>query len=176
MAKELDQVFVQNFIIILVMLFGMVSIFVILARTLGSDDVKIAKRRAMIIAELTQPVGQVRRAAATGDTKGNSTTASTSEPQAVDENPGKNVFDGLCFSCHKSGLPNIPQLGKAEDWVNRITKGKELIYEHAIKGFTGDTGMAMPAKGGNATLTDEEIRAAVDYMLSSVESAPVAAP
>ena len=176
MAKEQDQVFVQNFIIILVMLCGMVSIFVILARTLGSDDVKIAKRRAMVISELTQPVGQVIRSASAGTTTDGSATVIAGEPQAADEIPGKKVFDGLCFSCHNSGLPNIPQLGKAEDWVNRIAKGKELLYEHAIKGFTGESGMAMPAKGGNATLTDEEIRAAVDDMLSSVESAPVAVP
>lgn len=175
MAKEQDQIFVQNFILILVMMLGMVSIFVILARTLGSDDVKIAKRRAMIISELTQPVGQVIRSAAATTTDG-SATVIAGEPQAANENPGKKVFDGLCFSCHNSGLPNIPQLGKAEDWVNRIAKGKELLYEHAIKGFTGDSGMAMPAKGGNATLTDEEIRAAVDYIISSAEPAPVAAP
>jgi len=176
MAKEHDQIFVQNFIIILVMLCGMVSIFVILARTLGSDDVKIAKRRAMVISQLTQPVGQIKRAAPNSTTAAGSATVSAGETQAVDENPGKKVFDGLCFSCHNSGLPNIPQLGKTEDWVKRIAKGKELLYEHAIKGFTGDSGMAMPAKGGNATLTDDEIRAAVDYMLSGTEAAPVATP
>ena len=54
--------------------------------------------------------------------------------------------------------------------------GTALLYERAINGFTGASGMAMPAKGGNATLSDDQVKAAVDYMVSSsqpTEAAPV---
>lgn len=173
MGKEQDQIFIQNFIIILVMLLGMVAIFVIIARTIGTDDVRIAKQRAMVIAEQTQPVGKIRvSATATGAVSDQTTVAG--ETAAAD--PGKTVYDGLCFSCHGSGLPNIPQVGKAEDWTARIAAGTALLYERAINGFTGASGMAMPPKGGNATLSDDQVRAAVDYMVanSRVSAAPAA--
>ena len=162
-GKELDQVFVQNFIIILVMMLGMVAIFVVIARTVGTDEVKIAKQRAMIIAEKTQPVGQVRRSTSSGTSQ---TSVASADQGTADENPGKKVFEGLCVSCHGSGLPNIPQFGKPEDWKDRIAEGNALLYERAINGFTGKSGMAMPPKGGNASLSDDEIRAAVDYITS----------
>lgn len=170
MGKEQDQIFIQNFIIILVMMLGMVAIFVIIARTIGTDDVKIAKQRALVIAEQTLPVASVKRA----------TETVTSAPSAdgsvavADANPGKTVYDGLCFSCHGSGLPNIPQVGKVEDWTDRITQGSALLYERAINGYVGASGMAMPAKGGNATLSDDQIKAAVDYMVSSSQPPEVA--
>ncbi len=172
-GKEIDQVFVQNFIIILVMMLGMVAIFVVIARTIGTDEVKIAKQRAMVIKELTQPIGQVRRLAVT-TTSGTSQTAVAADQLAENENPGKKVYDGLCTSCHGSGLPNIPQLGKPEDWKDRIAQGHPLLYERSINGFTGASGMVMPAKGGNAALSDDEIRAAVDYMTSSSQEVPPA--
>jgi cytochrome c5 len=46
----------------------------------------------------------------------------------------------------------------------RASKGKDTLYKHAIEGFTGSAGV-MPAKGGNAALTDEQVKAAVDWML-----------
>jgi cytochrome c5 len=53
-------------------------------------------------------------------------------------------------------------------WEKRIAQGKEVLYKHAIGGYTGSAGM-MPAKGGNASLKDEEVKAAVDYMVAAVK-------
>ena len=39
-----------------------------------------------------------------------------------------------------------------------------MLYQHSIEGFTGEKGM-MPAKGGNPSLSDDEMKAAVDYMV-----------
>lgn len=168
MSEHQDQIFLQNFIIILVMLLGMVAIFVIIARTVGINEVAIAKQRAEKIAVVTQPVGSVKlsgiRTTTTASTQDN-TPAIEEDAEPVD--PGKKVYDSLCFSCHSTGLANIPQLGDSAAWADRIAQGNLLLYERAIKGFTGESGMAMPAKGGNATLSDDEVRAAVDYMIAN---------
>ena len=79
---------------------------------------------------------------------------------------GKAVFDKLCFGCHAatSVIPNTPRLTHKEDWEPRIAKGKETLFKHAIEGFN-DKGM-MPAKGGDSSLSDDEVKAAVVYMVN----------
>jgi len=73
---------------------------------------------------------------------------------------GKTVYNKTCFACHKLGLAGAPKIGDKAAWAPRIADGEEELVTNAIKG-TG----AMPAKGGNAKLTDAEVRAAVDYMV-----------
>jgi len=167
MSKEQDQIFIQNFIIILVMLCGIIAIFVVIARTVGSNEVVIAKQRALIIAAETAPVASVRLSTAdTSSTTSVSAVASaTTDEAGSEENVGKRLHDSMCFACHGTGLAGIPQTGNVADWVDRIAQGNLMLYEHAIVGFTGASGMVMPAKGGNPSLSDEDVKAAVDYMI-----------
>ena len=72
---------------------------------------------------------------------------------------GQKVYEANCKACHGGAIPGIPQVGKKEDWAPRIKQGKETLHKHALEGFN-----AMPAKGGNAGLSDDEVKAAVDYM------------
>ncbi|EEZ71100.1 c-type cytochrome [Neisseria cinerea] len=72
---------------------------------------------------------------------------------------GKKVFEATCQACHGGAIPGIPGIGKKDDWAPRIKQGKETLHKHALEGFN-----AMPAKGGNAGLSDDEVKAAVDYM------------
>jgi cytochrome c5 len=167
MSKEQDQIFIQNFIIILVMLCGIIAIFVVIARTVGSNEVVIAKQRALIIAAETAPVASVRLSTAdTSSTASGSAVASaTAGDTGAEESVGKRLHDSMCFACHGTGLAGIPQTGNVADWVDRIAQGNLMLYEHAIVGFTGASGMVMPAKGGNPALSDEDVKAAVDYMI-----------
>jgi cytochrome c5 len=62
----------------------------------------------------------------------------------------------------------IPQAGDAAAWAPRIEKGIETLYNNAINGFQGDMGM-MPARGMNQSLSDDEVKAAVDYIVKQVQ-------
>jgi cytochrome c5 len=81
---------------------------------------------------------------------------------------GKATFQATCFACHGTGAAGAPKAGDKGAWGPRVAKGKAKLYEHALKGFTGKSGM-MPAKGGNAGLSDAAVKAAVDYMVSLVK-------
>ncbi|MDQ5927518.1 MAG: hypothetical protein QG554_2463 [Pseudomonadota bacterium] len=105
------------------------------------------------------------------------TTASEPTPAAVTEAPapapasaptaentvGKSVYGKTCAMCHAAGVAGAPKPGDKADWAPRIAQGKDILYKHAMEGFTGSKGV-MPARGGSTTLTDDEVKAAVDYM------------
>lgn len=77
---------------------------------------------------------------------------------------GKAVVDKACAMCHASGAMSSPKLGSADDWAPRIEKGLETLYENAINGLN-----MMPARGGNPSLTDDDVKAAVDHMLETAQ-------
>ena len=74
---------------------------------------------------------------------------------------GEGVYTTLCISCHGAGLAGSPKLGDAAAWAPRIGKGEAMLFTHAIGGFN-----AMPARGGGADLTDDEVKRAVVYMVN----------
>jgi cytochrome c5 len=73
---------------------------------------------------------------------------------------GGETYKTYCAVCHKSGLNAAPKMGKKAFWIKRVAQGKETMYKHAIEGLRG-----MPPKGGIASLSDEDVKAAVDYMV-----------
>ena len=81
---------------------------------------------------------------------------------------GEAVYNQACMACHAQGVAGAPKLGDAEAWAPRIEKGKDALYQNSINGFQGETGM-MPPKGGFANLSDEEVKAAVDYMVEQAQ-------
>lgn len=85
-------------------------------------------------------------------------------PAPVAENAlGKSVYGKTCALCHGAGVAGAPKPGDSADWGPRIAQGNDVMYKHAIEGFTGAKGM-MPARGGGASLSDDEVKAAVNYM------------
>ncbi|HFQ14094.1 MAG TPA: cytochrome c5 family protein [Gammaproteobacteria bacterium] len=87
--------------------------------------------------------------------------ASVSTAQA----DGQKTFQAACFACHGTGAAGAPKVGDKAAWADRIAKGTETLHKHAIHGFKGSKGV-MPAKGGRADLSDADVKAAVDYMVS----------
>lgn len=87
--------------------------------------------------------------------------SSVSVAQAADPSVGEKTYNTACFACHAAGVLNSPKLGDKAAWAPRIKQGKPTLYKHALSGFN-----QMPAKGGNAGLKDEDVKAAVDFMVS----------
>ena len=86
-------------------------------------------------------------------------------PVPVAENEiGKSTFNNSCALCHASGAAGAPKPGDKADWGPRIAQGKDTLYKHALEGYTGAKGV-MPARGGSTTLSDDQVKAAVDYMV-----------
>jgi cytochrome c5 len=82
-------------------------------------------------------------------------------PQKAD---GKAVYDKVCFACHQTSVANSPKLGDKAAWAPRIQTGVDSLMQSVIKGKG-----AMPPKAGNPALTDAEIRAAVEFMVSQAK-------
>jgi cytochrome c5 len=77
---------------------------------------------------------------------------------------GEELFQQVCSACHGAGIAGAPKAGDKAAWGPRIAKGKDTLYDHALKGFQGSTGV-MPAKGGRADLPDDLVKQGVDYMV-----------
>ncbi|OZA30967.1 MAG: cytochrome c5 family protein [Hydrogenophilales bacterium 17-61-9] len=95
-------------------------------------------------------------------------TAPAATP-AVEPAQGKSVFNKTCAMCHAVGAAGAPKPGDLADWGPRIAQGVDVLYKHAIEGYTGAKGV-MPARGGAAALADDEVKAAVDYMVAQSKS------
>ena len=74
---------------------------------------------------------------------------------------GKAVYDASCQACHVAGVAGAPKLGDKAAWAPRIGTGVAALLASVIKGKN-----AMPPKGGNLSLSDADVKAAVDYMVA----------
>lgn len=133
----------------------------------GSSELSDAKVKAAV----DYMVGQVDPALLKQGAA--ATTKSSAPPTAAKGDDdhlalGKKVYGASCFACHGTGAAGAPKAGDKQAWTPRIAKGLPVLYKHAVHGFKGKTGF-MPAKGGNAALSDTEVKAAVDYMVSVVK-------
>ena len=77
---------------------------------------------------------------------------------------GKKVYESTCIACHGLGVSNAPRFGDKKAWAMHLMHGTDHLYENAMKGIG-----AMPPRGGNLTLSDAEVKAAVDYMVKAVK-------
>ena len=104
----------------------------------------------------TKPSGKI-------NLQSNPTIKQTSKPLVLASKAlsGKEVYNAACVSCHASGAAGAPMTGNQDQWADRTSKGNDALYASAINGIG-----VMPAKGGLMSLSDEEVRLAVDYMLA----------
>ncbi len=72
---------------------------------------------------------------------------------------GQQVYRQSCAVCHDKGVAGAPKIGDTATWSPRLAQGMDVLYKTALQGKG-----AMPAKGGSPSLTDHDVKAAVDYM------------
>ncbi len=84
---------------------------------------------------------------------------------------GEQVYGQVCKTCHEGGLAGAPTFGDKAAWAKVVAQGEKLSFEHAINGIR-----AMPARGGNSDLTDDEVKRAVVFMASQVGATWTAPP
>lgn len=77
---------------------------------------------------------------------------------------GPQVYNTACIACHGTGIAGAPATGDVAAWLPRIAQGSTLLNKNALQGLQGDAGY-MPPKGGRVDLSDEEIIAAVEYIV-----------
>ncbi len=126
-------------------LFGILLVSALVSGTAIANDDEVQARIA--------PVGSTCMS-------GDDCAAAPAPAAAAGPKSGKDVYGGFCTTCHGAGVMGAPKYGTAADWAPRAAKGKDTLYTHAINGFN-----AMPPKGMCAACSDDEIKAAVDYML-----------
>ncbi len=78
---------------------------------------------------------------------------------------GQDVYDTFCYACHTNGVSAAPIFGDRDAWSSRLDKGADELWQTTLSGIN-----LMPQRGGCANCTDDELRAALDYMLDAVAS------
>ena len=175
MSQEQDKIFFRNFSLTLALIAVMMIAFYFVASTAVQSKFGLVTGDTTTVntnvAELTEPVGHVVVAGEESESiAAEMVVADTSTAEGVNGSNGESVYNGLCVNCHGIAAlaAMIPQTGDTAAWGPRIDKGIDILYGNAINGYTGELGM-MPAKGGNPALSDEEVKAAVDYIISQVK-------
>jgi cytochrome c5 len=90
--------------------------------------------------------------------------AGAAKPAAGAAADGKKIYESTCTACHASGVANAPKLGDKAAWAPRIKQGMDTLLQSALKGKG-----AMPPKGGNTSLSDADVRAAIEFMVSQAK-------
>jgi cytochrome c5 len=120
------------------------------------------------VAERIRPFGEVYLPGEEQEASAPAIETAVEPPPVAAALSGPQVYNAACLACHGAGIGGAPVLGDAAAWTDRIAQGIDVLKDHAINGFTGSAGF-MPAKGGRVDLSDEEVAAAVDYMVEAVE-------
>ena len=133
----------QLVIVVLLAFIVPIAVAVMISQLVTSGEKGGGENENIVLSRI-QPVGTVVIAEATG-------------PKGM--LAGEQVYGTVCKTCHEAGLAGAPKFGDKAAWAKIVAQGDKLSFEHAIGGFK-----AMPAKGGNSDLTDDEVKRAVAFM------------
>ena len=136
----------QLVIVVLLAFIVPIAVAVMISQLVTSGEHGTGENENIVLSRI-QPVGTV-------------VIAEPSAPKGTQS--GEQVYATVCKTCHEAGLAGAPKFGDKAAWAKVVAQGDKLSFEHAISGFK-----AMPARGGNSDLTDDEVKRAVAYMANN---------
>jgi cytochrome c5 len=155
-----DKQFMMQFMIVLGVLMAFTVVIFFLARFLmHTNKVDYRPLAESEIEERVQPVGEV----STGKVAKPAPKAAAADATGGAQASGQQTYAQVCAICHDTGTAGAPKVTDKAAWQPRIKQGKQTLYQHAINGLG-----AMPPKGGQASLSDAQVEAAVDYIVAQV--------
>lgn len=158
-----DSQFATQLMVIMGILVALTIFLIILANTLipdadYSEDAVVRSN----IEDRIEPIGKI--STTDSPAQAAATVAAAATSTAGDANLSAEQLYAPCGACHAAGVLDAPKYGDKSGWQDRISKGVDALYNSAINGIG-----AMPAKGGRADYSDDDIKKIVDYMLESVQ-------
>lgn len=163
MEEQTDKTFIKNVSIVLAILVVFTIVIMFVARDIGFKDDEAANNpsRVTTTEERIRPVAGVH----TGEAGAAAIAAAASaEPEvqtaAFDGSlDAQMIYNSVCGVCHGTGAAGAPIPGSPE-MAQRADKGIDALLQTAVNGIN-----AMPARGGRADLTDEQVRVAIEFMI-----------
>jgi cytochrome c5 len=166
MSKQ-DSHFFNNFSLILGILVAVTIALFAFARHVGANSqgkqVSTDPRYVEGVEQRLQPVARIAVAGQDNSALKIESAGPPVAAAAIPEN-GTAAYETACQACHGAGIAGAPKVGDKAAWGPRIAQGKETLYNHALHGFNGKTGV-MPPKGGRADWPDDLIKQAVDHIV-----------
>jgi cytochrome c5 len=163
MSQSDDRTFIRQFSGIIIGLMLVTVVIIFLARSLqNTPDADANPSQYLLTEQRIAPVSGVRVGAegAAALAAAQAAPAPAAVEGSAAEVDGEQVYNGLCMSCHDNGVAGAPIKGSEQLALRASEKGMASMVASAINGIN-----VMPPRGGNPALTDEEIRAAVEFML-----------
>ena len=162
MEEQTDKVFVKNISIVIALLMVFTITIAFLARDFGNKvEVDSNPSRAMTTEERIKPVADVYTGEAGAAAIQEAAASSATEQKVAFDGSldGEMLYGKVCSACHATGAAGAPMLG-SDAMVERAQKGVDVLLQSALNGLN-----AMPARGGRPDLSDEQIRAIIEYMI-----------
>ncbi|MFK8011081.1 MAG: cytochrome c5 family protein [Marinicellaceae bacterium] len=161
--KDQDSIFFKNFSIMLIALLVITIVLILFGKVLHE---KLLGRDAL--SEDRTAVAQTIKPVAMVNTGGAVIAEVKPEVMVAFEGSldGAMIYQNVCAACHTTGAGGAPKL-EAAAWTSRVETGMEKMVSNAILGYQGELGL-MPAKGGRADLSDEQVKATVEFMTSQL--------
>lgn len=162
MEEQTDSVFVRNISIVITILVVFTITIAFLARDVGTQQPEDKNpSRATTIEERIKPVADVYEGeAGAAAIEQAAASAGTEKKVAFDGSlDGEMIYKNVCAACHATGAAGAPQVGTPA-MAERAQKGMDELMHSALNGLN-----AMPPRGGRADLSDEQIRATIEYMI-----------
>jgi cytochrome c5 len=174
-VSKADDIFYRQFGLILLALVLFTVIVFFTARSIGSSTFERMQSSPQAVRQRIEPFGQAR--VGKPDEVVAAAPAATAAAPAPEPAPaaasasageaGEGVYNKACVACHAAGVAGAPKLGDKGAWEPRLAQGIEALYSASLKGKG-----AMPPKGGNMSLSDDDVKNAVRYMLEKAGLQP----